>query len=144
MYIYIYIQYIHTHTHATVQKFRISKTFITECNTFIQLKRITLIKSNTNIFKMLQNIYFSNTCFFTFRSSKNPETIHYHSFCKNIKPHCFYIDNKKWAANQHIIVISEDHVTLKTGVMMLKIQICITRINTIVTYITIENSNLKL
>ncbi len=25
--------------------------------------------------------------------------------------------------NQHIIMISEDHVTLKTGVMMLKIQI---------------------
>ncbi len=27
------------------------------------------------------------------------------------------------AANQHIIVISEDHVTLKTGVMMLRNQI---------------------
>ncbi len=27
------------------------------------------------------------------------------------------------AANQHIIMISEDHVTLKTGVMMLKIQL---------------------
>ncbi len=25
--------------------------------------------------------------------------------------------------NQHIIMISEDHVTLKTGVMMLKIQL---------------------
>ncbi len=28
-----------------------------------------------------------------------------------------------WAANQHMIMISEDHVTLKTGVMMLKIQL---------------------
>ncbi len=26
-------------------------------------------------------------------------------------------------ANQYIIMISEDHVTLKTGVMMLKIQL---------------------
>ncbi len=29
--------------------------------------------------------------------------------------------NDSWAANQHIRMISEDHVTLKTGVMMLKI-----------------------
>ncbi len=28
------------------------------------------------------------------------------------------------ASNQHIIMISEDHVTLKTGVMMLKIHLC--------------------
>ncbi len=33
------------------------------------------------------------------------------------------IRNVSWAANQHIIMISEDHVTLKTGVMMLKIQL---------------------
>ncbi len=33
------------------------------------------------------------------------------------------IRNVSWAANQHIIMISEDHVTLKIGVMMLKIQI---------------------
>ncbi len=32
-------------------------------------------------------------------------------------------NNKKRAANQHISRISEDHVTLKTGVMMLKIQL---------------------
>jgi len=41
---------------------------------------------------------------------------------------------------QHIIMISEDHVTLKTGVMMLKIQLCITGINYSLTYIHIENS----
>ncbi len=34
-------------------------------------------------------------------------------------------------------MISEDHVTLKTGVMMLKIQHCITEINSILTYIKI-------
>ncbi len=31
--------------------------------------------------------------------------------------------NVSWAANQHIRMISEDHVTLKTGVMMLNIQL---------------------
>ncbi len=33
------------------------------------------------------------------------------------------IRNVSWAVNQYIIMISEDHVTLKTGVMMLKIQL---------------------
>ncbi len=36
-------------------------------------------------------------------------------------------------------MISEDHVTLKTAVMMLKIQRCITEINSILKYIKIEN-----
>ncbi len=31
--------------------------------------------------------------------------------------------------NQHIIMISEDHVTLKTGVRMLNIQRCITEMH---------------
>ncbi len=31
--------------------------------------------------------------------------------------------------NHNIIMISEDHVTLKTGVMMLKIQLCFTGIH---------------
>ncbi len=35
-------------------------------------------------------------------------------------------------------MISEDHVTLKTGVMMLKIQLCITGINYILQYIQME------
>ncbi len=35
-------------------------------------------------------------------------------------------NNVSWAANQHIRMISEDHVTLKTGGMMLKIQLHIT------------------
>ncbi len=41
--------------------------------------------------------------------------------------------------NQHIIMISEDHVTLKTGVMMLKIQRCVTKINYILKYIKMGN-----
>ncbi len=38
---------------------------------------------------------------------------------------------------QYIIMISEDHVTLKTGVMMIQIQLRITEINYILTYIYI-------
>ncbi len=46
----------------------------------------------------------------------------YHDFHKNIKQrNCFKrnLKNFCWAANHHIIMISEDHVTLNTGVMML-------------------------
>ncbi len=41
--------------------------------------------------------------------------------------------------NPYIIMISEDHATLKTGEMMLKIQLCITEINYILQYIKIVN-----
>ncbi len=41
-------------------------------------------------------------------------------------------------------MISEDHVTLKTGVMMLKIQLCFSGINYIFKYIKIENIYFKL
>ncbi len=40
-------------------------------------------------------------------------------------------------------MISEDHVTLKTGEMMLKIQLRITEINSILNYIETENSIFK-
>ncbi len=49
------------------------------------------------------------------------------------------VRNISWAVNQHIRLISEDHVTLKTGVMMLKIQLCIKGIHYILKYITIES-----
>ncbi len=41
-------------------------------------------------------------------------------------------------------MISEDHMTLKTGVMMLKIQLCFTGINYILKYNKIENFYFKL
>ncbi len=41
-------------------------------------------------------------------------------------------------------MISEDHVTLKTGGMMLKINRCITGINDILKYIKIEKCYFKL
>jgi len=44
------------------------------------------------------------------------------------------IRNVSRAVNQYIIMISEDHVTLKTGEMMLEIQLCITEINNFLIY----------
>ncbi len=41
-------------------------------------------------------------------------------------------------------MISEDHVTLRTAVMMLKIQRCVTEINYILNYIKIKNLYFKL
>ncbi len=63
------------------------------------------------------------------------------SFHKSIVQHnCFstliIIRNVSSAVYQYIIMISEDHVTLKTGVMMLKIQLRITEINYILQYIS--------
>ncbi len=73
--------------------------------------------------------------FGSFYSSKNPE--------KNYSTILNIVNNNNnvcWAANQHISMISEDHVTLKTAVMMLKIQLRITEINYSLTDIHIENS----
>ncbi len=53
----------------------------------------------------------------------------------------FNIDNnQKW----FIIMISEDHVTLKTGVMMLEIQRCFTEINDTLSHIHVENCDFTL
>uniref|UniRef100_A0A673G5F1 non-specific serine/threonine protein kinase n=1 Tax=Sinocyclocheilus rhinocerous TaxID=307959 RepID=A0A673G5F1_9TELE len=54
------------------------------------------------------------------------------------------IRNVSRAADQHIRMISENHVTLKTGVMMLKIQLRITEINYSLTDIHTENCCFKL
>ncbi len=42
-------------------------------------------------------------------------------------------------ANQHIIMISEEYVTLKTGVMMLKIQLYISEIYYFLKYIKLKS-----
>ncbi len=80
----------------------------------------------------------------------------YHFCFYRNKVHCGFKENMKqhnrfkliiiflsWSINQRKIMISEDHVTLKTGVMMLKIQLCITEINYILKYITIETAILN-
>ncbi len=78
--------------------------------------------------------------FWTFYSSKNAAKWNTSQFTQKywaaqLFPALIIIRNVSWAVNQYIIMISEDHVTLKTGVMMLKIQLRITEIN----YIYIEN-----
>ncbi len=54
------------------------------------------------------------------------------------------IRNVSWAANQNIEWFLKDHVTLKTGVMMLKIQLCVTELKYILKHIHIEISCFKL
>ncbi len=69
----------------------------------------------------------------------------HHGFPKNIVQHNIDNNHKCFLIiNQHIIMISGDHVTLKTGVMMLKIQRCIPEINYTLTDILIENSYFEL
>ncbi len=55
-------------------------------------------------------------------------------FCMDNK---IRIRNVSWAANQHSRWYLKDHVTLKTGVMMLKIQRCIIEIKYILKYIIV-------
>uniref|UniRef100_A0A673JQT8 Contactin-associated protein 1-like n=1 Tax=Sinocyclocheilus rhinocerous TaxID=307959 RepID=A0A673JQT8_9TELE len=83
--------------------------------------------------------------------TRMPSNIHYHSnyFCLFV---CFLKEINTFILQGCIksIKISilesflKDHVTLKTGVMMLKIQICITAINCILKYIIIVSSYFKL
>ncbi len=73
----------------------------------------------------------------TFYLSENPEKIIIWFSQKfeaaQLFPTLVIIRNVLWAANQHTLLewFLKDHVTLNTKVMMLKIQLCITRINCI-------------
>ncbi len=68
--------------------------------------------------------------FLTLYSSKNKIKM-YHMFQKQLSSTTV----STLIIYQHIIMISEDHVTLKTGVMLMKIQLCFTGINCILKYI---------
>ncbi len=64
-------------------------------------------------------------------------------FLKKITAESLFKGNKIFPEQQiNLLMISEgylkDHVTLKTGVMMLKIQLCITDMNYVLKYIQIE------
>ncbi len=100
--------------------------FLKEINIFIQQGCIKLFKSG--IYYVPKDFYFKQM---PFCSLKNYEAAQLFSTLAIIR----YVS---WAANQNIGMISEDHLTLKTGVMMLKIQLCITGINYILTYIQTE------
>ncbi len=102
--------------------------FFKEILTFIQQGCIKLlIIDSTCIFWWYKIFCFKQMLFFwTFYSSKNPGKKIYQFPQKYEAAQLFstlIIINVSWAANQHIRMISEDHVTLKTGVMMLKIQL---------------------
>ncbi len=83
----------------------------------------------------------------TLYSSENPEN-KINQFPQKYWQHTvFNIDNNQkcfLSSKSAYFMISEDHVTLKTEVMMLKIQLRITEINYISQYIHIENSYLNL
>ncbi len=97
-----------------------------------------------NTFIMLQKVYISNECCSFELSIPQRKCIMVSTKILSSTT-VFSIDNnQKCFFNQYIVMISEDHETLKTGVMMLKIQLRITRINDILTYIHIENSHFKL
>ncbi len=57
-----------------------------------------------------------------------------------------YLMNRKFVTFEMSLLsrLINDHVTLKTGVMLLKIQLCIIEINDILKHIQIENTYLKL
>ncbi len=58
---------------------------------------------------------------------------------KNQRKKYYILQKNNIIINQHIIMNSEDHVTLKTTVKMLKNQRCVTEINYILKYIKIGN-----
>ncbi len=71
---------------------------------------------------------------------KNPKTM-YQSVHTNIKQNnCFKIHNNLFLEQQISILewFLKDHVTRKTGVMMLTIQLNITEINNILKYVTLD------
>ncbi len=76
----------------------------------------------------IKYIFKINAIRLNFLVIKESWNVVFFSFHKNVK-HATQLFSTKiiirtvsWAANQHIIMISEDHVTLKTGVMMLKMR----------------------
>ncbi len=113
-----------------------SVRFFKEMNT-LSSKKDTLIWPEVTIktFIMSQNFYFKSMLFFwSFYSSKNPRKKNVAWFPQKYEAARLFlrmiiIRNVSWAANQHIEWFLKDHVTLKTGVMMLKIQLYITGIN---------------
>ncbi len=89
---------------------------------YFQQGCMTLIKRNR---KSLLN-YDVTLLLYVFLNFYNSENKMHHSFHIFSSTTVFNIDNNQKCfliLNQHIIMISEDHVTLKTGGMMLKIQL---------------------
>ncbi len=121
---------VFSQTHTTAQKFGVRKKLIL---LFIK-EALNWSKVTAKTFIMLEKISISNKCCsfeLSWKCNLSPFPQKY--WAANLISALIIIRNVSWAANQHIRMISEDHVTLKTGVMMLKIQMHITEINDILT-----------
>ncbi len=98
---------------------------------FTMLKTVfnfTLMFSNSQDIYYVRFIFQINAALLRFIFIKKPWKINLSQFpqiyeAAQLFSTLIIIINVCWAVNQYIRVISEDHVTLKTGVMMLKIQI---------------------
>ncbi len=97
-----------------------TKYFFKYINTFIPQNALSLSKVPLKTFLILKRYVFQiNSVLLNFLFISESQKYCAARLCSTL----IIIRNVSWAANQHIIMISEDHVTLKTGVMMLKIQI---------------------
>jgi len=122
-------------TYTTIQKFGVSKTLL--INT-LEVLNWSKVEVKTLLQKFLFQI---NTVFFlTFSSWILTKCI------KILSRTTVNIDNNKNALEQQISILEwflKDHVTLKTGVMMLKIQLCLHRNKLQLKYMKIENCTLN-
>ncbi len=125
------------HTYTTIQNFGVRFFFK---NYKFQQECIKLIKSDSkDIYNIKRFLFQINDVHLTFSSSKS--IMVFTKILSSKKK--INIDNKKkcfWPPNQHIRMIwwfLKNHVTLKTGVMALKIQLCHHR-NNILKYNPIE------
>ncbi len=134
--------------YTPVQKFGVNviKKFIL----LLSKDALNWSKTTVETFIMLQKILFQIKAvlfkFLFFKECRKQLSQFLQKYCAaQLFSILIIIRNVCWAVYQYIIMISEDHVTLKTGVMMLKIQLRITEINDILSdIIHIENSYLKL
>ncbi len=96
-------------------------------NLFLRKIKVLPINDAVKTFIMLQQI--SIKCCFSVHQSilknKMHHGFHFPQKCDaaQLFSTLIIIRDISWTANQHIIMISEDHVTLMTGVMMLKTQL---------------------
>ncbi len=126
--LFILMNDLHYHSNIGVSMSFLLK----EINTIIQQGCIKLIKSySKGIYNVTKHLYL-NKCCLNFLFIKESWKI-YHSFNRNMKPFSeLIIITNIWTVNPHIRMISDGScVTLKTGVMMLKMQLFIPEINCI-------------
>ncbi len=140
--VYFYILYTYwLYLHISVQRFEASKilrySISQEMYAFFNQVGNKLIKSDSkDIYNVTKEFYFKSMLFYLSKDHKKWVSQKY--WAAQLFSTLIIIRNVSCAAIQYIIMISEDHVTLKTALMMLKIQLRITEINYSLTYINIK------